>query len=156
MALPIRELERTVCYEAEKARAETDRVAMYSIESRPVVRTALAVMFKTATLKWHLIGLVREQERLIHACVESDFTRVSDEDLADLASSLDKIIGKERAMLARASTLGTEIRAWWDTSLRRLADQVDHLESIAESLHAEGNPECMALFAIAAGQFAMK
>jgi len=57
MALPIRELERTVCYEAEKARAETDRVAMYSIESRPVVRTALAVMFKTATLKWHLIGL---------------------------------------------------------------------------------------------------
>ena len=156
MALPIRELERSVCVDAEKARAETERVATYSGSRRADAGTALKVMCATLGLKWLLSGLVRSQDKLLSVYRGYDFNRCSPEQLTEVATSLGRIVNKERDILARANTLGAEIRVWWDTSLRRLAEQVDHLDSIAESLHLAADPDGTQLLALAAEQFAMK
>jgi hypothetical protein len=154
MTLPIRELERSVCVGAEKARAETERVATYSGAIRADIGTACKVAFKTIGLKWLLAGLVRHQEQLISAYQQCDFTRCNDEDLADLATSLEKLVQKERAVLAKANTLGAEIRVWWGASLRQMTEQVEHLDSIAESLRLECDPGASALMGMAVKEFA--
>ena len=153
MALPIRELGRSVCVGAEKARTETERVARYSGASRADVMTVCKVAVGTIGLKWLLGGLVRHQEKLISLYQGCDFTHYRDQDLADLASSLSKIVEKERAVINRANTLGAEIRVWWDASLRQLSQQVEYLDSIAESLHLECDPEASLLLAMAVEQF---
>jgi hypothetical protein len=153
MALPIRELERSVCVSAEKARAETERVVSYSVTKRADMATVCKVAVRTVGLKWLLSGLVRHQEKLISACQQADFTRFSDEDLADLASSLQRMVAKERGLLAKANTLGAEIRGWWGESLLQLSQQVEHMDSIAESLHLECDPEASLLLAMAVEQF---
>jgi hypothetical protein len=153
IALPIRELEQSVCVDAEKARTETERVARYSGASRADVVTVCKVAVATIGLKWLLGGLVRHQQKLIGIYQRCDFTRYRDQDLAELASSLYRIVEKERAVLAVANTLGAEIRIWWDASLRQLSQQVEHLDSIAESLHVECDPEASLLLAMAVEQF---
>jgi hypothetical protein len=69
---------------------------------------------------------------------------------------LDKIISKDHELLTKANALGAEIRVWWSASLARLAEQVEHLDSIAESLHLAVDSEASALLALAAGELAIK
>ena len=156
LTLPIRELEQSVRNEAEKAQAETECVAMHSSAPRADFGTVCKVAARTLALKWLLSSLVRTQEKLISAYVKQDFTQCSDDTLRETAASLDRIVEKERAILNRANMLGAEIRVWWNASLVKLAEQVEHLDSIAESLHLECDDEASSLLAIAAEQFAMR
>jgi len=153
MALPIRELEQSVRVGAEKAQAETELVATYSAATRASMGNFARVVLRTVGLKVMLAGLVRHQEKLISSYQQLDFTKCCDEDLSELAVSLDGIVEKERAILAKANTLGSEIRVWWETSLLQLAKQAEHLDSIAESLHAECDDEAASLLVFAAEEF---
>jgi hypothetical protein len=155
IALPIRELEQSVRVGAEKAQAETELVATYSNAARASMGNFARVVFRTVGLKLMLAGLVRHQEKLISSYQQFDFTGCSDEGLSELAVSLDKIVEKERAILSKAKTLGSEIRVWWEASLLQLEKQAEHLDSIAESLHAECDDEASSLLVFAAEQFTM-
>lgn len=155
MALPIRELERSVCVSAEHARAETERVVQYSEATRADVATACKVMFRAFGLKWLLASLVRNQDKLISRYREYDFNRCTPEQLADVADSLESILTRERDLLTKANALGAEVRVWWGDSLWQLTEQVECLESIADSLRVACNDEATALLAIAAEQFAV-
>jgi hypothetical protein len=156
LALPIRDLERSVCIGAEKARAETERVLTYSGTRPADFGTALKVATTTLVLKLLLGQLVRAQSRLISAYARADLNHFRSQDLAELATTLDKIISKDHELLTKANALGAEIRVWWSASLARLAEQVEHLDSIAESLHLAVDSEASALLALAAGELAIK
>jgi hypothetical protein len=153
MALPIRELEHSVIVEAEEARAKTECVATYSKAKIANLGTACRVAAGTIGLKWLFGSLVRQQQRLIAGYQAFDFAHCSDEVLADLTNSLDGIVERDRALLEKANSLGTEIRVWWGASLRQLAEQAEHLDSIAQSLHLECEPEASLLLAMAVEQF---
>jgi hypothetical protein len=153
MTLPIRELERSVRVEAERAQAGADCVVKHSRAPRADLKATCRVAGATLGLRFLLSGLVRTQDKFISVLVERDFTECRSEDLAELAVSLDGIVSKERAVLEKASTLGAEIRIWWNTSLAKLAQQVEHLDSIAESLHLESDPEASLLLAMSVDQF---
>jgi hypothetical protein len=154
LALPIRELERSVCVGAEKARAETERVATYSGMRRANVGTALKVAAKTLGLKLILSQLVKGQDKLILAYGRADLDSFRSEDISELAMSLDKIVIKDRELLNKADALGAEIRVWWSASLAKLSEQVEYLDSISESLHLAADTEGSALLAIAVEQLA--
>jgi hypothetical protein len=153
MALPICELERSVSVEAEKARTETERVLRYSTASRADILTACKVLVASLCLKWLFSALVRNQDRLIRVYQSGDFMNASDEQLLGLARSLRDIVRKERTMVTKAGSLGVETRVWWDASLRRIAEQAEHLDSIAESLEVECDPEASLLLAMALDKF---
>lgn len=156
MALPIRELERSVSINAEKARAETERVATYSGSPRPSMGTICKIAVTSVMLKWLFNTLVKTQDKLIKLYQETDVTHVSDESLTELARNLRRIVEEDREILAKANALGAEVRVMWDASLRRIADQVEHLDSIAEALEVECDPEASLLLAMVADQFAIQ
>jgi hypothetical protein len=154
MTLPIRELERSVRVEAEKAQAGADCVVKHSRAPRADIKAACRVAGATLALKFLLSGLVHTQNKFISVLLERDFTQCRREDLTELASSLDEIVERERAILTKANTVGTEIRVWWNASLCKLSDQAEHLDSIAESLHLAADPELTHLLAMATEQVA--
>jgi hypothetical protein len=153
MTLPICELERSVYVGAEKAQAETERVVRYSGATRADVLTACKVLAATVCLKWLFSGLVRSQDKLIHMYQTGDLTQLSDEQVLGLTRSLRVIANRDREVLAKASTLGVGTRVWWDASLRRIAQQSEHLDSIAESLEVDCDPEASLLLAMALDRF---
>lgn len=153
MTLPICELERSVYLEAEKARAQTERVVRYSGASRADFLTACKVFTATIGLKLLFSGLVRSQDKLIRLHQTGSLAHVSDEQVLGLARRLREIAKRNRDVLAKASKLGAEIRVWWDASLRRMEQQSEHLESIAESLEVDCDPESSLLLAMALDRF---
>jgi hypothetical protein len=155
MTFPICELERSVSMGAEKARAEAERVASYSGTVRPSLLITVKLAATTFVLKRMLGSLAWQQSKLIKLYQRCDFTRYSDEEIANKAAALDKIITKERDVLSLANTLGAEIRIWWGASLRQLAEQIEHLDSIAESLHLESDREASLLLGMAVEQFSV-
>src|SRR6266568_4274994 len=148
MTLPIRELERSVRAEADKAQAGTDCVVMHSRAPHADFGTVCKVARRTIALKFLLGSLVRTQDKFINVLVERDFTQCRPEDMRELASDLDKIVGQEKAILEKANTLGVEVRVWWNTSLVKLAEQAEYLDSIADSLHVACDDEASTLLAI--------
>ena len=156
MALPISELEQSVYVGAEKARAETERVVRYSGASHADVWTACKVLAATVCLKWLFSGLVRSQDKLIRLYQTGNLAQLSDEQVLSLSRSLREIAGRDREILAKANTLGAETRVWWDASLRRIAQQSEHLDSIAESLEVDCDPEASLLLAMALDRFTAK
>ena len=156
IALPIRELERSVADGAERARAETERVVRYSYANRADFSTACKVVGVSVLLKWLFAGLARSQGKLISMYQSCDFTQVSDDQMRQLVRRLREIVDKDRDLSVKAGSLGAEVRVLWDASLRIIAEQADHLESIADSLEIECNPEASLLLAMVADQFAAK
>jgi hypothetical protein len=150
MALPIRELEHSV----RAAQAETERVSRQSGATNADFAAACKVASTTIALKWCFSGVVRMQTKFISSLVERDFTAVSREEMHALAVSLDGLVARERAILEKTNKLGAEIRVWWNTSLLKLAEQAEHLDSIAESLHVACDDEASALMAFAVEEFA--
>ena len=149
LALPIRELEQSVGI----AQVATECVIRYSRERSEEFQLICRIVGKTLSLKHQLRGLSIKQGNLLSSLIERDFTHCDPGDLTPLAASLDKLVRDDRTMLDSMYELGVEIRFCWSSSLRKLAQQVDHLDSIAESLHAAADPECSMLMAIAAEQF---
>jgi hypothetical protein len=157
IAFPVRELELSVCVETDKARAETECVAFYS-QAR-AIRPGIGMTFKLACaatiLKFMLRSLARHQRMLIRAYQGMDFTRFSDQDVLTLATSLDKIVENGRTVVAKLRTFGPRGQALWGSTLPQLAEQIEHLDSISESLHLAADPEGTALMAMAVEEFSV-
>jgi hypothetical protein len=150
MALPISELGPVVV----KAKAETKRVVCYS--KAETSKLTFGVAWDTFAGVWHLRKqfsvLVEMQASLIRRLVVTDFTRFPMEELKSLATEIDDLLTDERYILAEANKLGSELRYWWTKSLLEMEQQVEHLDSIAESLHVECDPEASLLLAMAVEQ----
>jgi hypothetical protein len=151
LALPISELEPVVV----QARAETERVVLWSKSAVAGFAGACQIYVKAFALRKKFAHLVVLQTSLLRSLVEKDFLKTPTAELQSLAASLGRIIADEREILDEAQSLGSEIRFLWNPSLRKLSEQVEHLDSIAESLYMEVKPEGSLLLAVAAGQFAM-
>ena len=156
MALPIRELEQSVSIGAKKAKAETERVVRYSEAPRADISTAVKLLAASVCLKWLFSALVRSQDRLIRIHQLSDLTQMSDEQMIQLARRLREFADTDRELVSKASRLGAETRVWWDASLHRIAEQAEHLDSLAESLELECDPEASTLLGMVLDQFTAK
>jgi hypothetical protein len=156
MALPVRELELSVCVGTEKARAETECVVFYS-QARaihPSMAMTLKLGFTASLLKFLLHGLVRHQKLLISTYQHIDFTRFSSKEISRVATSLDAMVEKGRQVLEKLATFGPRGQAWWASSVPQLTDQLDHMESIAQSLHIAADPEASLLLGLTVQQMA--
>jgi hypothetical protein len=105
-----------------------------------------------AVLKFLLASLRRHQRLLIRVLQNTDFTRVSDAETLSLANSLDRIVEKGQSVLARLDSFGPRSKSLLHSSLSQLAEQLDHLASIGQSLHMECDPEVSTLLAAAVEQ----
>jgi hypothetical protein len=105
-------------------------------------------------LKFVLTTVAKSQTKLITSLTDYDFNACDAASLEDLAKSIDKLVSDERDALDQISQLGYELRAFWP--LDTLQTQVEHLDSIAESLHVAADPAGMALLAFAVEQVAVK
>lgn len=156
MALPIRELELSVCVGTDKARAETECVVFYSQAraNRPSLGLTLKLAFYVALLKFLLASLVRSQRTMIKLYQEIDFTRYSNEEIVRVTKSLDRVVERGRPIVGKLQTLGPRAHALLGTAvLAQLAEQLEHLDSIAESLHIAADEEATALMAMAVEEF---
>ena len=152
LALPIHQLVPLV----NKAKQETASVVVFSRAERADKITAWQILRKTLRVRGRLATVVSKQAKLISAMVEFDFSTMTPEKMKQIAVSIDELVTDERDMLRQASELGSEIRVWWNTSLSRIAQQAEHLDSIAESLHVASDDKASALMAFAVEHFAMK
>jgi hypothetical protein len=139
LALPIRELEQSV----RIAHAETECVTYCSKKETVDLRLVGQILNKTFHLRFKFADLSRREERLINGLIDRDFSQCSNADLNNLAMSLEDV-----------RELGSITRFWWGESLVKLADQADHLASIADSLRMSADPDCEALLALAVEQIA--
>lgn len=156
MALPIRELELSVSVRTEKARAETEWVVFYAHARamRPSIGLTLKYGFYTTMLKWLLAGLVRSQRSIIKLYQTSDFAPYSNEEILRVAKSLDGVVERGRPILCKLQALGPRAHAWLGPAvLAQLGQQLEHMDSIAESLHLAADAEGTALMAMAVAEF---
>jgi hypothetical protein len=146
LALPIQELETKV---VPRAIAETSCVATLSNTTIANINRKIVwkVIKRTYFLKLRFEKMVRQQDSIIRSLTTNDFNAVSRTDLNELASLLESLIADERTLLADAHNLGPKIRFWWRKELRALNQQVEYLDSIAESLRIAGNSEAMTVLA---------
>lgn len=152
LALPITELLPMV----KEAERETRQVVVCSRASQPTVKLLFQIMYKTVHLKNRLSHVARQQDSLISTLTSRDFSKAKTEDLTNLVASIDNLVGHERELLGQAQKLGAGLRFWWNSSLRKLSEQTEHLDSISESLHAECSMESSVLLGLAVQQFAIK
>lgn len=156
MALPVRELELAVCVGTEKARAETECVVFYAHAraDRPSIGLTIKLSFYLALLKWLLARLAGSQRTMIRLYQSTDFTCYSNEEIVRVAKSLDRIVERGREILSKLETLGPRAHTCLGAAvLAQLAEQLEHLDSIAESLHIAADEETTALMAIAVEEF---
>lgn len=152
LALPITDLLPVVA----QAEAETKQVVVCSKAETADKRVVLKIAWKTLSLRWQFIHLANRQTQLINTLVQRDFSTYAVNDLKEIAGLTDRLVDGERDMLQQAHQLGSEIRAWWHSSLVKLTDQVEHLDSIAESLHVAADPEASVLMGMAVERFTAK
>jgi len=155
MALPIRELELSVCVGTEKARAETDCVAFYSRARviSPSISVTIKLSLTAALLQWLLRRLIGSQRMLIKAYQRIDFAHCTDEEIARIATSLSGLVERGRSILTKLDSLGPRAHAWFGAVMSQLGEQLEHLDSIAESLHLAMDDEETALLAMAVEEF---
>ena len=152
LALPIDQLLPLV----NEAKQRTATVVVSSRAERANITVALQIAFKTLGLRGRLATLADKQAKFISVMTEFDFSTMPAEKMKQTAALVDDLVRDEREVLRQASELGSEIRVWWNTSLLRIAQQAEHLDSIAESLHVASDDKASALLAFAVEQFAMK
>jgi hypothetical protein len=152
MALPIGQIGNVIV-QAEAARAETQRVAVASEYGQATFVTVLGVLVKSLALRRQLSRLVAEQTKVLKVLVERDFSHIASRNLLDMASRIDDLVAKERGLLHEADRFDVTVRVWWDASLKLLADQTEHFDSISESLHAAADDHATALMAVAVSRF---
>ncbi len=152
LALPIDQLLPLV----SEAKEQTAGVVVSSRAERADISVALHIAFETFGLRRRLAKLADKQAKLISAMSEFDFSTMPAEKMKRTAALVDELVTDEREVLRQAFELGSEIRVWWNRSLSRLAQQAEHLDSIAESLHVASDDKTSALLAFAVEQFVMK
>lgn len=149
LALPISELTPVVF----DAKERTKCVVACSRAAVADFAVTCQILAKTVVLRHKFSRLVTRQAKLLRALVERDFNSLPDEELLVLATSIDGLVADERELLNLAGELGSEIRVWWNTSLIMLSEQVEHLDSISESLHLAADTEGTHLLALAVEEF---
>jgi hypothetical protein len=149
MTLPIRELESCV---RDKALPKAASVAEYSKSKGDGFATVCKIAVLTIGLKLVFGFMVRRQGKIISRLVEHDFNSCSGAFIGEMAKAIDELVKEERSLLGHASEVGYELRAFWP--LGTLEAQVEHLDSIAESLYLASDPECVSLLSLAAEQMA--
>lgn len=147
MAIPISVLEPVIA-ETEKAQADTKTVVSESGAAVANFSLVVRLAAKTLGLRHRFANLAKKQGDLITDLAGRDYANAELSVLSKLASDIDSLVADERELLEDANSLGAPIRVWWGESLSILASQVEHLDSIAESLHAAADPESTALMAI--------
>jgi hypothetical protein len=137
-------------YEARQARWETRSVVERSKSTERVDIGLLSqAAYQTLTLKYTLYRLSSRQEAVIEKLINTDFTAQPKEKTGDIAARIDELVSYEREVLENAQKLGMVTRFLWDTQLIKLGSQVEHLDSISESLHVALDDKTTALMAIA-------
>src|SRR6266496_2542234 len=123
MTLPIRQLERSVRVETNKARAKMEWTVFYSREreDRPV-RMTVKLGLAAFVLKFALASLSRNQKLLIRAYQVADFTRCSNEEILKKAESLHKISQHGRPLAGMLRSFG-RAKKLWESSLSQLEEQ---------------------------------
>ena len=151
LALPINALMPVV----DNAKEQTKCVVVCSKAERADKVTVFHIAWKTLRLRGQFAKLVNQQEQLLGKLVERDFCSIPTGEIKELAGLIDNLVRDERELLEHAHQLGSEIRIWWDSSLVKLSSQVEHLDSIAESLHVASDDKASTLLGFAVEQFAM-
>lgn len=148
LAFPITELFRVV----GKAKDETRSVRECSYSEDAGLKDVFQIALGTIAVKRRLSQLTARQDSVLSYLTSCDFTGSTDGELQELAAAIQGIVSDEWAIVNDANALGSEVRVWWRDSLRRLAEQAEHLDSIAESLRLECSPEAPLLLSMAAEQ----
>ncbi len=151
LAIPINELIPFV----DQAREATECVAERSRSGSADLATTLNIAYRVCfTVNYRLRKVARRQDKIITSLVHADFSAAPANKIRQLADSTAGLVQSNRDLLKDAYRLGAEIRVWWDSSLQKLADQTEHLDSIAESLYVASDVETSTLLGIAVGHFA--
>ncbi|HXB72541.1 MAG TPA: hypothetical protein VNY05_30165 [Candidatus Acidoferrales bacterium] len=131
-------------------REETRGVIGYSRVQVPSVSDVLNIAYRTLKMRKKWQRLVTRQSATLQMLMTMDFTKGGSSRLKEIAESIEGAVTSGRELLAEANQLGAEIRFWWRSPLRQFAQQIEHFDSIAESLRLECEPEVTMLLARAA------
>jgi hypothetical protein len=136
--------------EAREARLETRSVVARS-KSTDRVNLGLLIQaaYRTFSLKFKLRILTSRQQTVIEKLVGADFTHCPKEEIRDIGDRIDELVRYERGVLEDSQKLGMVTRFLWNASLAKLGNQVEHLDSISESLHVALDDRTTALMAMA-------
>jgi hypothetical protein len=136
--------------EAREARLETRCVVARS-KSPDRVNLGLLIQaaYRTFSLKFKLRVLASRQQTVIEKLASANFSSCPKEEIRDIVDRIDELIRYERGVLEDSQKLGMVTRFLWNASLIKLGSQVEHLDSISESLHVALDDRTTALMAMA-------
>ncbi len=143
MVLPIRELSANVQLEAACAQKQV-------VKAQP--RLGVFAWAKVRLVNYYLGKLVNGESDLIARLQSVDLSKFPSDALESLAGDLDRIVSLTDAVVDQANDMPNGFVEIWRPNLDAMEQHARHIDSIAESLHAETDPECMMLLSIAAEQ----
>jgi hypothetical protein len=146
LALQLNQLVPLVSEATEQTRRVFDRPI-----TGPEKLTGWRLMLSTLAAERSLAELARKQGVILTALAANNFVIMPKTEIRNLAEKIDSLIADERSLFRLLHE-----PAWWCPSVARLSRQVEHLDSIAESLHWECDDEASALLGMAVEQFAAK
>lgn len=136
--------------EAREASQETRSVLARSKSAENVDLSLLfQAAYQTFVLKFKLHKLVTRQQAVIENLVNTDFTAPPKEKIRNIVARIDELVCYEREVLDDSQKLGMVTRFLWNESLIKLGNQVEHLDSISESLHLALDDKTTALMVMA-------
>jgi hypothetical protein len=136
--------------EAREARWETRSVVARSKSTERVDFVLLSkAAYITLVLKFKLHRLTKRQQAVIEKLVDTDFSAHSKEKIRDIVARIDELVYCDREVLENSQKLGMLTRFLWNSSLIKLGNQTEHLDSISESLHVTLDDKTTALMAMA-------
>ena len=136
----------------EETREETERVIGYSRTQAPKASDVLNIAYRIFVIRRKWRELVSRQSTMVEILTSVDFTSVEPANLKEIAVSLEGAVASGRTLLNETSQLGSESRFWWRNYLRKFGQQIEHVDSIAESLRLECEPDAIRLLASAASR----
>jgi hypothetical protein len=129
---------------------ETERVVAYSRAEAPRIKDVLRIVQGIVRIKLMFRDAVSNQSKLLMRLTSFDFTTIGPNDIQGLASEIEGMVATGRYILSETDKLGSEIRIWWRPHLTAFAEQIEHFDSISESLRMECDSEATLLLAVAA------
>lgn len=138
----------------QETRKETGRVIEHSRKQAPRGSDVLYIVRGIFSIRRKWGRLVSDQSKSIQVLTAFDFTKKAINEIEELAESIESVVKCGRELLAETNGLGAEIRFWWRRPMQEFAEQIEHLDSIAESLRLECEPDVVMLLASAISNIA--
>jgi hypothetical protein len=135
---------------------DTEHVLQQLKARHDFVSLAWSTIKNAFSLRTKFKQLAELHDCAIAVTVAKNFDGIRRDELRSLADSFANVVAVDRQVLADASRVGAMYRFLWSSSLREIASQADHLDSIAESLYAASDVEAEELIAFAAERMASK